>query len=131
MRSSGLSKKRIKTVCASIIYVTAVSERSTASVESFLETVGQWFYRTSSMTVPFFHDLAEHRSCQEMFWGRSEMKERLTCQILMGYETLMLLVLRWPLDVPSGDARTLGAIGLKRQRWRDNQPQKRRFPGRD
>ena len=83
------------------------------------------------MAAPFFDDHAEHRSCQEMLWERSEMKKQLTCQILMGYETLMLLVLRWPLDVPGGDARTLGAIGLKRQRWRDNPPQKRRFPGRD
>jgi hypothetical protein len=83
------------------------------------------------MAAPFFDSPAEHRSCQEMLWGRSEMKKRLTCQILMEYETLMLLVLQWPLAVPSGDARTLGAIGLKRLRWRGNQPQKRRFPGRD
>jgi len=83
------------------------------------------------MAAPFFDYPPEHRSCQEMFRGRSETKKRLTCQILMGNETLMLLVLQWRLDVPSGDARTLGAIGLKRQRWRDNQPQKGRFPGRD
>ena len=83
------------------------------------------------MVGPFFDDLAEHRSCQEMLWGRSEMKKRLTCQSLMGYETLMPPMLRWLLDTFGGDARALGAISLKMQRWRDNQPQKGRFPVRD
>jgi hypothetical protein len=83
------------------------------------------------MTVPFFHDLAEHRSCQEMFRGRSEMKKRLTCQSLMGYETLMPPMLRWLLDTFGGDACATRAISLKMQRWRGNRPQQGRFPGRD
>ena len=83
------------------------------------------------MVKPFFDDLAEHRSCQEMLWGRSEMKNRLTCRSLMGYETLMLSMLRWLLDIFGGDARALGANSLKIQCWRDNPPQKGRFPVRD
>ena len=83
------------------------------------------------MVGPFFDDLAEHRSCQEMLWGRSEMKKRLTCQSLMGYETLMPPMLRWLLDALGGDARALGAISLKMQRWKDSQPQKGKFPVRD
>jgi hypothetical protein len=79
----------------------------------------------------FFDNLAEHRSCQERLWGRSEMKKRLTYLSLMGYETLMPPMLRWLLDTFDGDARALGAISLNMQRWRDNQPQKGRFPGRD
>jgi CRISPR-associated endonuclease Cas2 len=50
----------------SIIYVTAVSERSTASAGSFRETMVRWFYRASSIVGLFFDNLAEHRSCQEM-----------------------------------------------------------------
>jgi hypothetical protein len=83
------------------------------------------------MEAPFFDDHAEHRSCQEMLWGCSEMKKRLTYLSLMGYETLTPSMLRWPLHTSDGDARALGAICLKMQRWRDNQPQKGRFPGRD
>jgi hypothetical protein len=83
------------------------------------------------MVEPFFDDLAEHRSCQEMFRGRSEMKKRLTCQSLMGYETLMPPMLRWLLDTFGGDARAFGAMSLKIQRWRENLPQKGKFPGRD
>ena len=49
----------------------------------------------------------------------------------MGYETLMLPMLRWLLDTFGGDARALGAIRLKMQRWRDSQPQKGKFPVRD
>jgi hypothetical protein len=67
------------------------------------------------MAAPFFDDHAEHRSCQEMLWGRSEMKERLTYRSLMGYETPKLPLLRWPLDASGGDARVLRAISLKIQ----------------
>ena len=83
------------------------------------------------MVWPFFDNLAEHRSCQEILWERSEMKKRLTCQSIVGYESLDLSMSRWPLDASGGDARALVAISLKRQRYRDNQPQKRRFPERD
>ena len=83
------------------------------------------------MVETFFDDLAEHRSCQQMLWGRSEMKKRLTCRSLMEYETLMPLMLRWFIDTFARDARTLGAMSLKVRRWRANQPQKGRFPGRD
>jgi hypothetical protein len=83
------------------------------------------------MVGPFFDHLAEHRSCQEMLWGRSKMKKRLTFQSLMGYETLMSPMLRRRLDALGGDARALGAIGLKIQRWKDSQPQKAKFPVRD
>jgi hypothetical protein len=59
------------------------------------------------------------------------MKERLTYQSLMGYETRKLPLLRWPLDASGGDARILRAISLKIQCWKTNRPQKRSFPGRD
>ena len=83
------------------------------------------------MVGPFFDHLAEHRSCHEMLGERSKLKKRLTCQSLMGYETLMSPLLRWLLDALGGDARALGANSLKMQCWRDNQPQKGRLPVRD
>src|SRR5262245_11203624 len=109
----------------------AVSVKSTASAASFLETAGQWFYRNFSMAAPFFGGRAEHPSCQEMPWGRSEMKKQLTCQSLMRYEAPKPPVLEGRLDVSGGDARALRAINLKIQDGIGSQPQKRRFPGRD
>ena len=83
------------------------------------------------MAALFFDALAEHRSCQEMLREHSEMKKRLTCRSLMGYETLMPLMLQWLLDTFGGDARASGAISLKMHGWKAHQPQKARFPGRD
>ena len=83
------------------------------------------------MGEPCFDDLAEHRSYQEIPWGRSEMRKRLTCQSLMGYETLIRPMLGWPLDTFGAGARALRAMRLKIQGWRDSWPQKGTFPGRD
>jgi hypothetical protein len=80
---------------------------------------------------PFFDDLVEHRSCQKMLRGRSEATKQLTYRRLMRGGARIPPMLQRLLNTFSGDARVLGAIGLKMLCWRDNQPQKRRFPGRD
>jgi hypothetical protein len=65
------------------------------------------------MAAPFFDGRAEHRSCQEMPWRRSEMEKQLTCHSLLGYEAPKLPVSGGRLDVTERDTRALRAIHLK------------------